>query len=542
MSDLNAAASLSQGAGVGAPSDNRAGDDTSFWWEQRWALLAFMLLATVPLLWPDIPPLVDLPGHMGRYRVQLDIAGSPELQHFYRFEWALIGNLGVDLLVIPLSKIVGLELAVKLIVIAIPPLTMAGFLWVAREVHGRIPPTALFALPFAYNYPFIFGFVNFALSMALALLAFALWLHLGRKDRLGLRAVLFVPISFIVWVTHTFGWGVLGVLAFSAELVRQRDCGLGWVRSAFNAGIHCLALAPPIVLMLLWRNGAVAGETADWFNWRAKLGWLFMAYRDRWYVLDLGSIFMILVLIGRAMRSKRIGFSRNLSASALFLLLVFVLLPRIMFGSAYADMRLVPYMLAIAVIAIRLRLGFSASFANQIALVALAFLLVRVAATTISFYLYDQVYDRELAAIDHLPRNARLVSFVGQPCRQSWMMTRLEHLPGIALVRRHAFSNDQWPVAGAQLLTTQYPEGGEFTRDPSQMVGPIPCPGELWWSLDDSLRYLPRTGFDYVWLIQPPEYDPRLTAGFQPVWRNGRSVLFRIVDRRQPAAAATARP
>ena len=126
MSDSNAAASPWQGAGAGAPSDSRTGDDSAFWWEQRWALLAFMLLATVPLLWPDIPPLVDLPGHMGRYRVQLDFAGSPELQQFYRFEWALIGNLGVDLLVIPLSKIVGLEMAVKLIVITIPPMTTAG--------------------------------------------------------------------------------------------------------------------------------------------------------------------------------------------------------------------------------------------------------------------------------------------------------------------------------------------------------------------------------------------------------------------------------
>ncbi|MFO3796683.1 MAG: S1C family serine protease, partial [Anaerolineales bacterium] len=38
-------------------------------------------------------------------------------------------------------------------------------LWIAREVHGRIPPTALFALPLAYSYPFQFGFVNFALSI-----------------------------------------------------------------------------------------------------------------------------------------------------------------------------------------------------------------------------------------------------------------------------------------------------------------------------------------------------------------------------------------
>ena len=42
-------------------------------------------------------------------------------------------------------------------------MTVAGFLWVAREVHGRVPPTAFFALPFIYGYPFLFGFVNFTL-------------------------------------------------------------------------------------------------------------------------------------------------------------------------------------------------------------------------------------------------------------------------------------------------------------------------------------------------------------------------------------------
>ena len=151
-------------------------------------------------------------------------------QGYYGFHWAAIGNLGVDILVIPLSKLFGLELAVKLIVLAIPPLTVAGFLWVAREVHGRIPPTALFALPFAYSHPFMFGFVNFALSIAFAFLAFGLWLRLARLDRLRLRAILFVPISLIVFFAHTFGWGVLGLLCFSAEAVRQHDGGKGWLR------------------------------------------------------------------------------------------------------------------------------------------------------------------------------------------------------------------------------------------------------------------------------------------------------------------------
>ena len=64
---------------------------------------------------------------------------------------------------------------------------------------------------------FLFGFLNFTLSMALAFLAFGLWLRLGRLGRTKLRAALFVPLSFILFLTHAFGWGTLGLLAFSAE-------------------------------------------------------------------------------------------------------------------------------------------------------------------------------------------------------------------------------------------------------------------------------------------------------------------------------------
>ena len=65
----------------------------------------------LPLLWPDVPPLLDLPGHMGRYRVQLDLATSPDLQQYFGFHWQVIGNLGVDLLVELLAPLIGLETA-----------------------------------------------------------------------------------------------------------------------------------------------------------------------------------------------------------------------------------------------------------------------------------------------------------------------------------------------------------------------------------------------------------------------------------------------
>ncbi len=496
-------------------------------WERRDFALAMVLLAAVPLLWPGVPPLLDLPGHMGRYQVQLTLDNSPALQQFYTFEWRLIANLGVDLLVELLAPVIGLENAVKLIVLSIPPLTVGGLLWVAYEVHGRVQPTTLFALPFAYNFPFFFGFVNFALAMALALLAFAFWLRLARQGRLRLRAILFVPISLILWVVHAFGWGTLGVLAFSAELVRQHDGGRNLIVAALRAGLHCLALAPPVALMLMWRSDS-SGQTGDWFNWSRKWDWLFMALRDRWKGFDIAALALATLVIVAAPFFRRVAYSRNLFASALFLIAVYVLLPRIVFGSAYADMRLAPYLFAIALVAIRFNEGASRRLMHVVAIAGLAFVLVRAGGSTASAWLYDRSYDRELVALDHVPRGARMVTFIGRQCREPWAMSRLLHLSGLAVVRRDAFSNDQWTMEGAQLLNVRYRPGWPFIRDPSQVVTRFHCRREVWRTIDAALATFPRHAFDYVWLIDPPPHDAELTQGLVPVWRDGRSVLYRV--------------
>jgi hypothetical protein len=510
------------------------------WWQTRWFVVAMVIAAVIPLLWPDIPPLVDLPGHMGRYRVQLDGAAYPWLAEWYDFRWALIGNLGVDLLIEPLAPIIGLELAVKLIIMAIPALTVSGLLWIAREVHGRIPATALFALPLAYSYPFQFGFVNFALSMALALNLFALWLRMGRLGSLKLRAIVFVPLSCALWVCHTFGWGVLGILAFSAEMIRQHDLrkdgrGGHWLESWTRAAIGCLPLALPFLMMVLWRSGDhVTGKTMDWFNWRAKVGWIIMVLRDRWMAFDLASATVLFVILLKGVRDHRVEYSRNLLLSTLFLTAIFVLLPRIVFGSAYADMRLAPFVIAIALIALRPRHGLSFRGASTLAALGLLFCGARLVGTTISYLQFDREYDRTLAALDHVPKGARLLTMVGRTCRDEWLYSRLEHAAGIALERRIAYANDQWSMAGGQLLTVRYTPAGRFAHDPSQLVTDRRCRGEWWRPLRVSLAYLPRDAFDYVWLINPAPVEPEFLTGLTPIWRSGRDVLYRIDDRRRP--------
>ena len=498
------------------------------WWEQRTTAIGLILLSAIPLLYPGIPPLVDLFGHMGRYRVELDLATSPWLKDYYGFHWAAIGNLGVDILVIPLAKIFGLELAVKLIVLAIPPMTVAGFLWVAREVHGRIPPTALFALPFAYSHPFMFGFVNFALSIALAFLAFGLWLRLARQGRLKLRAILFVPISLVVYFTHTFGWGVLGLLCFSGEAVRQHDSGKGWFRSGINAALHASVMALPLLLMIAWRSQIRGGSTGHWFDLQLKWTFFVRSLRDQWKWFDRAALAVLALIVLEAMRRRELTFSRNLLFSALVLFAGYMLLPYRVFSSVYADMRMIPYAIAVLLLAIRFRADTQRPLADVIAVLGLVFFLVRIAGTTISLGTAARDQAAKLEALNHVPMGARVLSLVDEGCGNEWSLPRNTHLGAMTIVRRHGFSNDQWVTAGANLLSMRYRDAHPFEADPSQIVRIPRCAARLYWTLPSALRAIPPGKFDYLWLIDTPVPDPRLVQGLQPVWRGEGSILYRM--------------
>lgn len=507
------------------------GAATTPWWQTRWCTALLVLLAAVPLLYPPTPPLLDLPSHIGRYRIQLEHDSWPTFRAYYHFHWALIGNLGFDLAAFPLTPVFGLENSIKLLVLTIPTLAVAGFLWTAHEIHGRIPPTALFALPLAYNFPLHFGFVNFSWSMALAFVLFPLWLRLGRQGKLRLRAAIFVPVSLLLWVVHTFGWGLLGVLAFAAELMRQRSLSRGWIAAVWHAGLACLPLAPPTLLMIAWRFAKTTqgSLTEGFFLWVVKVNYLITLLRDRWRWFDLGTLAVMGGLLVWAVPSRKFTLAPALVAASALLLPVYLLLPARLFGAAYADMRLLPYLCATLLLAIRPSGQASAGFVRALALAGLAFVLVRTGGTTASLALYSETFQRELQAVPHIREGSRVVALIGAPCRSQWFMRRLDHLSGLAIARRRAFTNDQWHEPGAQWVLPYYPAAGRYASDSSQIVRLRPCPGVTkWYTIDDALRDVNRDAFDYIWMIEPGPYDRALIAGLAPVWRRGDSVLLRI--------------
>jgi hypothetical protein len=395
-------------------------------------------------------------------------------------------------------------------------------------VHGRIPPTAFLALPFIYGHPFMFGFVNFALSVALAFLAFGLWLRLGRLEQTRLRAWLFLPISLIVFFAHTYGWGLLGLLCFSAEAVRLHDRGRSWFRAALEAALHTSVMAIPLLIMIGWRSETHGGLTIGWFEWKIKWRWVYGALRDRWSFFDMGSLVLVAVIFAGALVSRQLTLSRNLAFSALVLAIAYAIIPRIVFGSAYADMRLVPYLIAVVLLALRFRVAPRQRTASMLAFVGLAFFGMRMVANTISLAMAGVDQQAKLEALDHVPEGARVVTLTGMTCVDYWPLLRNSHLGAMVIVRRDGFSNDQWLLEGVNLLDLKYRSAGYFAADPSQLVRPNRCRDPIHRTIDESLEALPRSDFDFVWLVDPPPYDASLLTGTTVVWRGPRSILYRL--------------
>lgn len=498
------------------------------WWSTTRFMLAMAIAFALPLVWPAIPPLTDLPGHMGRYRVALAIDSSPFLHQWFAYRWAAVGNLGVDLLVMPLAPLIGLEPAVKLIVLAIPPLTATGMLWLAREIHGRVPPTALFALPLAYACPFQFGFINFALAIALAFPALALWVRLGRRKCLRLRAALFVPIGFVLFFAHSVGWGIFGLAAFAIEAAAQRRDGRGRIAATGRAILACLPLVPPALLLADWWAYRSTGGAGRFWDPGAKLYHALTIFRNMPERFDLLSALPLYALLLFGLRGAGLRFEARLGLAALILFATFLAMPGIVMGSAFADMRLAAYTVAFAVLALTPTPALSHKARTAIALAGLIFIAARLGVHGWTYMRLDRGYQAQLAALDHLPRGARVLALSNVPCFSAWDTPRTEHLDAMAIVRRDAFVNGQWPMAGGGPLTVTYRAAGAFATDPSQLIQPAGCRQRGSFALADALARFPRSAFDHVWLIGvSPGQWPR-DPGLVPVWRGPTGILYRI--------------
>lgn len=493
------------------------------WWGKSWAVGVIAIAATIPLWFVQLPPLIDLLGHMGRYHIQLNLASSAVLQANWAYQWSLIGNLGCDLLMEVLGRLFGVERGAVVLAGLILILAITGMARLARAAHGTLPATAWAAFPLAMSYPWQYGLVNYWLGVACALHAAAFFYRPERNGRARsamLDGFLIGLASVFLWVVHIYGWAIFCVLIWArrGDYTSMRAHGISLLRM--------LPLGVPLLIMLALRYGTHgSAETMGWHAIGYKLLAFTWTLRDQSEWFDLACLGLMLLLIYAGFRSGAFERDRALARAALTFLVAVFVIPYQLLGSAYADARLWPVVLIVALLSLRPAPDAPPRLAPALALAAAVLFAARIAVTTAGFQTYDRDYARHLQVLDLMPRGAHVAVFIAFPGEVPWRRPRLDHLDGIAIVRRDVFTNSQWEVPGAQLLIPLGASGTRYNADPSQY---IMGNGDLRPRLAKRLKAFPRDRFDYVWLIgYRPETLPRY-AGLTPVFADDRTILYRI--------------
>ncbi len=463
-----------------------------------WSAIVLALAACLPYLFAVEPQLTDYASHLARYHVMFEAGQNPVIDGYYLFHWIITGNLGADLLMVPLGQLLGVERAAWLIGFTLPPLTGLAVITVEWTLRRRIGVGSLLALVTVWSPAMILGFFNFCLALALALFAFALWVRL---ETWRWRPVVFIPIGLAIWICHLAAWGVLGVLVFGYEWSRNKS---------WRAFIAPWPLFAPFLLFFVTSGnpGLQYGERPFAY----KTGIWFKALRDQSKWLDVTALFVLLSVIWAALRARRID--GRLGWAALMLFALTLIVPRHLGGGDYADYRLIAVALMIGSLAIDWKVP------RWLLVLAAGLFLARLAVTSVAWHQSSQKLEEGLAALELLPRGARVAGAVVTPV-SLWGSNPLEHAPSYATVRRDALVNSHFAVPGIHMLELK--GGGAGFLDPSQRI--------LWQKGQpiDLAVFEPARQADYLWYFGDRQPD-RLPQGAQVLHQTPHSLLLRLAN------------
>lgn len=447
-------------------------------------LAAVVLLCLLPFLLAPIPEQSDTANHVARIRILLDHAAGGPLGAVYRVHWRWIGNLGVDLPALLLARWLGVEQAVTVVDALIAPLTLIGMLAAVRAAHGRLTAGACLALPLLLSQTFLWGFLNFNLSIALALLVMAAWV---RRPPQGLgRALLFGGGALGVWTAHAMGWGVLVVAVAGLEL----PCLRRGVRVMAWRALCAAPLLAPLVPMSLWREPG----GAPLFHYDpGLLGTKVMDFatvlRGVSKPLDLALVGLIWLAALALVLSAWHGARRRPAAARLasaveprlagaggLLMLAVLVAPTTIMDSWGADLRLAPIAVTVALLSLR-----PLAVPRTEGVLALAGLLlfgIRAGEVAAAWQQAGERHQRQLALLERLPAGGRVGYLQLLPdCGTPWTIGPERHLGSYLVTRRQAFTNTSFVVRGADLVTVRDPGDAARWVDGSQAVPAVRCPG-----------------------------------------------------------------
>jgi hypothetical protein len=298
-------------------------------------ILCLVLLA--PLLLVDVPPLLDYPNHLARAVFLAFGASDPLMSQYYATHWAIIPDLGTDLVWPPLMHVLPIYVAGKVVVGCIVVLPVLGTIAYSRAVFGLRSAWPLGSVLAAYNGTLLLGFLNFVAGAGLALLMAAAWI--AWRDRYPWRTVMLASVGAVaLFFCHLMG------LAFCVILVSGHEAAWLWshrrsgIAMARRVAVGIAVMAGPVLLYAVSPLSMIATVTA-WPSLDDKFRELVMPFANYVLPLDITTLGAVVgFLLGCAFMGRcRVTIASGVPLAVLALL--FVVAPNAVKGTYLFDTR-----------------------------------------------------------------------------------------------------------------------------------------------------------------------------------------------------------
>jgi hypothetical protein len=481
------------------------------------AIVAAAALLVVPLWIVKYPPLLDYPNHLARIFI-LTHFNDPNYHfpEYYTITFGAFPYLTMDVLLLWLQKFVSLFTGGR-IVLTLCALGVPAAAWFfVRQANRDNASLACWGLLSGYNIFFLWGFVNWQLSMALVLLVAGLWIrYLARPSVLRWMALLLIVT--LLYFTHLQGFGFAGVVVTAYALLTVKG-----VRRVAIALVQGWGLFLPGAALHLITRIATRETNAAWAMNFHPLGdkWDRLYFFLQGYSPALDTI-TLLALIACAIaawwRNREFKWNHPWPAIAGGFFLLYWIFPGygVNWAGDDADVRLLPFvfMLLPAVI-------YAGRRARWLALVACLLFCARSATVIRTFRAAQPELIGMSRAFALTPQNARILPVIESRDDEPHLRP-YAHFWAYGIAERGWFSTYLLTIKNVTTVQVK-----------SNLARP-----EGFWELNydnnDPDWEKVAGDYDYVWAFHVPQYNEDLADMADLVYESGDLRLYRIKKDRE---------
>lgn len=500
------------------------------------ATVVFALLAVaslLPTLLAPVPAMGDYVNHLARMYI-LSQMGSANANPYYQAAWAFYPNLAMDLVVPQMARLFGAENAARLFLLFSQILVVVGALALEWAVKRRVHLAGFAALMFLYCLPFSWGFINFECALGIGLCSIATYLVVAEQSA-PVRFVVNAASVMVLFAAHFFPLGVYGATLGLYELWRafDRKC------PARDVALRFVTLVIPVVALLVIMRltaGSVGSEGTFWY-FDYKLLWPFFILNGYSMAVSGASAILLMVALYVAARCSMLKLKPAGIWIATGFALLYLAMPPTLFGTAFADIRVLPAVALILPAFCSLSLPSRRWTMAALAVVG-GITLANLGVVLEVWLSYRSEYSAVIESFQHIDRGSKiLIGTTGEsedPPFKDLTQYPMYYAPTLAVHYANAFVSNIFTETGKQPIQAR----AEVRRLVISNGGLVPirrlsaiATGETAASDDTGVVRTWYRDFDYLYLVGPAIANP-LPELLKELDRSGRFVLYKI--RRKP--------